>query len=49
MVGYYLDRAIRSLRRKVMLTVLTVMAVGAGIGASMTMLTTWRAMSGSPS
>ncbi len=48
MVGYYLDLAIRSLRRNVMLTVLTVMAVGAGIGASMTMLTTLRAMSGNP-
>ena len=48
MVGYYLELAIRSLRRNVMLTVLTVAAVGAGIGASMTMLTTLRAMSGNP-
>ena len=48
MVGYYLHLAISSLRRNVMLTVLTVMAVGAGIGASMTMLTTLRAMSGNP-
>ena len=48
MVGYYLECAVRSLRRNVMLTFLTVAAVGAGIGASMTMLTTLRAMSGNP-
>jgi putative ABC transport system permease protein len=48
MLSYYLEVAIRSLRRNVMLTALTVAAVGAGIGASMTMLTTLRAMSGNP-
>jgi putative ABC transport system permease protein len=48
MLGYYLELAIRTLRRNVMLTALTVAAVGAGIGASMTMLTTLRAMSGNP-
>jgi putative ABC transport system permease protein len=48
MLGYYLELALRSLRRNVMLTALTVAAVGAGIGASMTMLTTLRAMSGNP-
>jgi putative ABC transport system permease protein len=48
MLGYYLELAIRGLRRNVMLTVLTIAAVGAGIGASMAMLTTLRAMSGDP-
>jgi putative ABC transport system permease protein len=48
MMGYYLDLAIRSLRRNVALTVLMIVAVGVGIGASMTMLTTLRAMSGDP-
>src|SRR5579862_7935241 len=48
MLGYYLELAIRTLRRNVLLTALTVAAVGAGIGASMTMLTTLRAMSGNP-
>jgi putative ABC transport system permease protein len=48
MMGYYLGLAIRSLRRNVALTVLMIVAVGVGIGASMTMLTTLRAMSGDP-
>lgn len=48
MLGYYLDMALRSLRRNVALTALMIAAVGVGIGASMTMLTTLRAMSGDP-
>ncbi|MGH8260980.1 MAG: ABC transporter permease, partial [Steroidobacteraceae bacterium] len=48
MLGYYLELAVRSLRRNVALTLLIVVAVGVGIGASMTTLTTLRAMSGDP-
>src|SRR5665213_3057542 len=48
MLGYYLELAIRSLRRNVALTALVIAAVGAGIGASMTLLTTLVAMSGNP-
>jgi putative ABC transport system permease protein len=48
MLGYYLNLALRSFRRNVALTALMIVAVGVGIGASMTMLTTLRAMSGDP-
>jgi putative ABC transport system permease protein len=48
MLGYYLQLAVRSLRRNPILTTLMIAAVGVGIGASMTMLTTLRAMSGDP-
>ncbi|HTY48505.1 MAG TPA: ABC transporter permease [Steroidobacteraceae bacterium] len=48
MFGYYFQLAIRSLRRNVVLTALMIAAVGVGIGAAMTMLTTLRAMSGDP-
>ena len=48
MFGYYLRLAIRSLRRNVVLTVLMIVAIGVGIGASMTTLTVFRAMSGDP-
>jgi putative ABC transport system permease protein len=48
MFGYYFDLAIRSLKGNVVLTLLMIAAVGVGIGASMTMLTTLRAMSGDP-
>jgi putative ABC transport system permease protein len=48
MLGYYIDLAIRSLRRNVGLTALTIAAVGVGIGVCMTALTTLRAMSGNP-
>jgi putative ABC transport system permease protein len=44
MFGYYLELAIRSLRRNVALTALMVVVVGFGIGASMTVLTTLRAL-----
>lgn len=48
MLGYYLELAFRSLRRNVIVTALIVAAVGVGIGASMTMLTTLVAMSSNP-
>ena len=48
MLGYYLDLAIRSLRRNVALTALMVAVVGVGIGASMTVLTTLRALAVDP-
>jgi putative ABC transport system permease protein len=48
MLCYYLELAIRSLKRNVALTVLIVAAVGVGIGASMTELAVMRAMSGDP-
>jgi len=48
MLGYYLNLALRSLRRNVALTALMVAAVGVGIGASMTVYTVLRAMSGDP-
>ncbi len=48
MLGYYLELAIRSLRRNVVLTTLMAAAVGVGIGTSMTVMTTLMAMSGNP-
>lgn len=48
MLGYYLELAIRSLRRNIVLTMLMIAAVGVGIGASMTMLTTLVALSANP-
>src|SRR5580698_10252353 len=48
MLGYYLELAIRSLRRNVALTALMVTVVGFGIGASATVLTTLRAMAVDP-
>jgi putative ABC transport system permease protein len=48
MFRYYVWLAIRSLRRNPILTALMVAAIGLGIGASMTTLTIFRAMSGDP-
>ncbi len=48
MFGYYLNLALRSLRRNIVLTALMIVAIGVGIGASMTMLTIFRAASGDP-
>jgi putative ABC transport system permease protein len=48
MLAYYIELAVRSLRRNVGLTVLMVIAIAVGIGASMTMLTTLVAMSSNP-
>src|SRR5271170_7281534 len=46
MFSYYFRLALRSLRRNVVLTLLMIAAIGVGIGASMTTLTVFRAMSG---
>lgn len=48
MFGYYLDLALRSLKRNTVLTALMVLAIGLGIGASMTMITVLHVMSGDP-
>ncbi|UGB37457.1 ABC transporter permease [Frateuria soli] len=48
MFAYYLDLALRSLRRSPVLTSLMVLAIGLGIGASMTMLTVLHVMTRDP-
>ena len=48
MFSYYLNLAVRNLRHNLSLTTLMVIAIGAGIGASMTTLAVFRAMSGDP-
>ncbi|HWG66642.1 MAG TPA: ABC transporter permease [Rhodanobacteraceae bacterium] len=48
MFGYYIDLALRSLRRTPVLTGLMVLAIGLGIGASMTMLTVLHVMTEDP-
>jgi putative ABC transport system permease protein len=48
MFNYYLGLAFLSLKRNVVLTVLMIAAIGVGIGASMTMLTVFRAMADDP-
>jgi putative ABC transport system permease protein len=48
MFGYYLELALRGLRRNVPLTVLMIAAIGAGVGASVTALTALRALSADP-
>ncbi|MDO1529177.1 ABC transporter permease [Fulvimonas sp. R45] len=48
MHGYYLALALRSLKRSKVLTALMVLAIGLGIGASMTMIAVLHAMSGDP-
>jgi len=48
MVGYYLDLAMRSLRRNTVLTTLMVLAIALGIGASMTMITVLHVMTADP-
>ncbi|MDN5940190.1 MAG: hypothetical protein L0H83_16210, partial [Salinisphaera sp.] len=48
MFGYYLDLALRSLKRNKVLTALMVLAIGLGIGASMTMLTVLHVMTADP-
>jgi putative ABC transport system permease protein len=48
MFSYYIDLGLRSLRRNAVLTILLVTAIAVGIGASMTTLTVFRAMSGDP-
>ena len=48
MFSYYLDLALRSLRRNWVLTALMVLAIALGIGASMTTLTVLHVLSGDP-
>ncbi|RCS29119.1 ABC transporter permease [Rhodanobacter denitrificans] len=48
MLGYYLDLALRSLKRNKVLTALMVIAIAVGIGASMTTLTVMHLLSGDP-
>jgi len=48
MFAYYFRLGLRSLRRNVVLTTLMIIAIAVGIGASMTTLTVFRAMSGDP-
>jgi putative ABC transport system permease protein len=48
MFTYYLRLGLRSLRRNAVLTALMITAIAVGIGASMTTLTVFRAMSGDP-
>ncbi|HWU76633.1 MAG TPA: ABC transporter permease [Rhodanobacter sp.] len=48
MFGYYLDLALRSLKRSPILTALMVLAIGLGIGASMTMITVLHVMTADP-
>jgi putative ABC transport system permease protein len=48
MFRYYLDLAVRSLRRSPVLTTLMVLAIAVGIGASMTTLTVMHLLSGDP-
>src|SRR5690242_6677607 len=48
MFAYYLDLALRSLKRTPVLTGLMVLAIGLGIGASMTMLTVLHVMTDDP-
>ncbi|MBT2115473.1 ABC transporter permease [Dyella sp. LX-66] len=48
MFAYYLDLALRSLKRNKVLTALMVLAIAVGIGASMTTLTVMHLLSGDP-
>src|SRR5699024_8030635 len=48
MFGYYLVLALRSLKRNKALTALMILAIAAGIGASMTTLTVMHVLSGDP-
>ena len=48
MFSYYLELALRSLRRSPGLTALMVLAIGFGVAASMTSLSVFRAVSGDP-
>jgi putative ABC transport system permease protein len=48
MLGYYLELALRSLKRNKVLTALMVIAIAVGIGASMTTLTVMHLLSGDP-
>ena len=48
MLGYYFQLALRSFRRNKVLTVLMVLAIALGIGASITTMTVYHVLSGDP-
>ncbi|HEU4857011.1 MAG TPA: ABC transporter permease, partial [Rhodanobacteraceae bacterium] len=48
MLAYYLDLALRSLKRNPALTALMVVAIGFGVAASMITYSVFRAVSGNP-
>jgi putative ABC transport system permease protein len=48
MFGYYLNLALRSLKRNPVLTALMIMTIGFGVAASMTTFSVFRAVSGDP-
>jgi putative ABC transport system permease protein len=48
MLGYYVDLAVRSLKKSPGLTALMILAIGFGVGASMTSYSVFRAVSGDP-
>lgn len=48
MFGYYLDLALRSLKRNKLLTALMIVAIGFGVAASMITYSVFRAVSGNP-
>ena len=48
MIGYYIQMALLSLKRSPILTALMVLAIGLGIGASMTMITVLHVMTNDP-
>ena len=48
MFGYYLDLALRSLKRNRLLTALMIVAIGFGVAASMITYSVFRAVSGNP-
>ncbi|WIG57082.1 MAG: ABC transporter, ATP-binding protein [Rhodanobacteraceae bacterium] len=48
MLGYYLDLALRSLKRNKLLTALMIVAIGFGVAASMITYSVFRAVSGNP-
>ena len=48
MIGYYLDLALRSLKKNLSLTVLMILAIGFGVGASMTMVTVMHVLAKDP-
>lgn len=48
MLAYYLDLAVRSLKRNKLLTILMTVAIAFGVGASMTTLTVLHVLSGHP-
>lgn len=48
MFGYYIDLAVRSLKRRKVLTALMIMTLALGIGASITTLTVLKLLSGDP-